>query len=257
MGSAAAAAFDRVAATYDDGFGRNPVGLLFRYVFQERLRGVFPAGARLLDVGCGTGEDALLLASAGFRVHGIDIAPGMVARARAKAEERGLPAGRVGFEVRAAEEIGGITGGFEGAYSGFGALNCADLAAVGRGLGRVLRPGAPVVVSLMGRWPLPATLERALTGRGEERGRSTPRVAGVPVPTAYPGLEEAREGFGRDLRWTGAFALGLLVPGPEHAAWAARNPQTFGLLAAVEGVVRRWPLARALGDHVVLEGVRR
>jgi hypothetical protein len=31
----------------------------------------------------------------------------------------------------------------------------------------------------------------------------------------------------------------------------------FGLLAALEGVVRTWPVLRGLGDHLVLEGVRR
>jgi cyclopropane fatty-acyl-phospholipid synthase-like methyltransferase len=46
----------------------------------------------VLDVGCGTGEKALYLASLGRRVMGIDAAPTAVARARAKAAERGLPA---------------------------------------------------------------------------------------------------------------------------------------------------------------------
>ncbi len=46
----------------------------------------------VLDVGCGTGENALHLASLGRRVVGIDAAPTAVARAREKAAERGLPA---------------------------------------------------------------------------------------------------------------------------------------------------------------------
>ena len=46
----------------------------------------------VLDVGCGTGENALYLASLGRRVVGVDAAPTAVARARAKAAERALPA---------------------------------------------------------------------------------------------------------------------------------------------------------------------
>lgn len=256
MGSAAAA-FDREAAVYDAGFGHNPVGLVFRHVFQERMRRLFPPGARVIDMGCGTGEDALALAASGVAVHAIDAAPAMVERARAKAAEAGPPEARLSFETRAAEDVAGLGGGFDGAYSDFGALNCADLVAVGAGLARALRPGAPVLLSLMGPWPLPALLERALTGRGEARGRRDPVVAGVPVPAEYPPPGEVRRLLGPAFAWRGGFALGVLLPGPEHAAWAWRNPQAFGVLAILEGFVRRWPILRALGDHVVLEGLRR
>jgi SAM-dependent methyltransferase len=44
----------------------------------------------VLDVGCGTGENALHLAGLGRRVMGIDAAPTAIALAREKAEARGL-----------------------------------------------------------------------------------------------------------------------------------------------------------------------
>jgi SAM-dependent methyltransferase len=49
-----------------------------------------PPSATILDAGCGTGENALLLAARGHRVVGIDIAWEAVQRARAKAAERGI-----------------------------------------------------------------------------------------------------------------------------------------------------------------------
>lgn len=47
---------------------------------------------RVLDVGCGTGEHALLAASLGLEATGIDIAAAAIERAREKAEQRGLTA---------------------------------------------------------------------------------------------------------------------------------------------------------------------
>jgi ubiquinone/menaquinone biosynthesis C-methylase UbiE len=44
----------------------------------------------VLDVGCGTGENALYLASRGHEVWGIDYVPAAIEKARAKARERGL-----------------------------------------------------------------------------------------------------------------------------------------------------------------------
>ena len=50
----------------------------------DQLRG------RVLDVGCGTGEHALMAAQAGLDATGIDIAPTAIRLAGAKAEERGM-----------------------------------------------------------------------------------------------------------------------------------------------------------------------
>lgn len=257
MASLAAQAFDAEAPGYDQGFGRNPVGLLFRYVFQERLRARLQKGERVLDLGCGTGEDALFLAGQGVFVQAIDVAPGMIERARAKAAERGLGEDRVRFELRAAEDVAGAGQGFDGAYSGFGALNCAHLPSVAKGLASALKPRAPVSLSLLGPRPLPAVIERALTGMGVDRGRGAPRVGGVELPVTYPGAAGLKRTFGGEFAWTAALALGVLVPGPAHADWVRLHPQTFGLLAALEGIVRSWPVLRSLGDHLVLEGERR
>lgn len=45
---------------------------------------------RVLDVGCGTGEHALLAASHGADALGVDLAPAAIEQARAKAAQRGL-----------------------------------------------------------------------------------------------------------------------------------------------------------------------
>jgi 2-polyprenyl-3-methyl-5-hydroxy-6-metoxy-1,4-benzoquinol methylase len=47
---------------------------------------------QVLDVGCGTGEHALMAAARGLDATGIDAAPTAIAIAEAKARDRGLPA---------------------------------------------------------------------------------------------------------------------------------------------------------------------
>lgn len=73
---------------------------------QPRFAALAQTGAfagRLLDCGCGTGEHALLAASLGADVTGIDLSATAIARARHKAEERGLSAQ---FDVGDALELG-------------------------------------------------------------------------------------------------------------------------------------------------------
>lgn len=51
-----------------------------------------PAPARVVDLGCGTGSIAALLAGEGYDVHGIDLSGAMVAAARTKMTEAGVTA---------------------------------------------------------------------------------------------------------------------------------------------------------------------
>lgn len=252
---AAAAAFDRAAPGYDAGFGRNPSGLFFRHAFQERLRRLFAPGARVLDLGCGTGEDAVFMASLGVRVHAVDVSPAMVEATRAKAERAGV-SDRVTASVLAAESVASLGDGWDGAYSDFGALNCTALGTVGESLARALRPGAPVLLCVIGPWPLPALVGRALFASGPFR-RPVPEVEGVPVPVRHLTPRELRDALGPAFAWRDAWAQGVLLPGPMHERWARRHAQAFGVLAALERFVRRLPGLRALGDHAVVEGYRR
>jgi SAM-dependent methyltransferase len=64
----------------------------------------------VLDAGCGTGENALHIASLGLRVLGIEVAETAVAMAREKAETRGIDAE---FAVADAFELGRLGRRFE------------------------------------------------------------------------------------------------------------------------------------------------
>ncbi len=55
-----------------------------RNLLWERYARLFRPGDAVLDVGCGTGIDALFLARSAVRVVGIDASPSMIAQARAR-----------------------------------------------------------------------------------------------------------------------------------------------------------------------------
>jgi 2-polyprenyl-3-methyl-5-hydroxy-6-metoxy-1,4-benzoquinol methylase len=99
--------FDRLAPEYDRAFrlqGHGPVSALVNRFFRgptfarrmRLLESLFAQtglqGRSVLDLGCGSGQVSLLAASMGARVHGIDIAPRMLAIARDAAEHAGLAA---------------------------------------------------------------------------------------------------------------------------------------------------------------------
>jgi len=57
--------------------------------FLEELLAL-PPGARLLDIGCGTGRHAIEMARRGYAVTGIDLSAGMLAEARQAAAQAGV-----------------------------------------------------------------------------------------------------------------------------------------------------------------------
>ena len=75
--------FDRYADRYDgEVFTKNTEAEIKFLIEQLQL----PAGAPILDVGCGTGRHSVGLAERGFQVTGVDLSKGMLAVARRRAE---------------------------------------------------------------------------------------------------------------------------------------------------------------------------
>jgi 2-polyprenyl-3-methyl-5-hydroxy-6-metoxy-1,4-benzoquinol methylase len=137
-------AFDGVAADYDGAFGNNALIQKMRAQVMQTVERTFPRGARLLDLGCGTGIDAEYLAERGYAITALDASPAMVTRTQNRLQRAGLDARVVRLSI---QDIATLeSDGFDGAYSNFGALNCVpDLRAVSDALAAKLRPGGILV----------------------------------------------------------------------------------------------------------------
>ncbi|HTT52337.1 MAG TPA: class I SAM-dependent methyltransferase [Streptosporangiaceae bacterium] len=105
-----------------------------------RLAGAGLLTGRLLDVGCGTGEQTLLAAEHGAAALGVDISPRAVGLARGKAAGRGVPAR---FEVADALHLGELGLTFDTIIDCgvFHTFSDADRGPYVASLAGVLRPG--------------------------------------------------------------------------------------------------------------------
>ncbi len=110
--------------------------------FYERLQ-VAP-GCRLLDVGCGSGQLALMAAKDGLEVTGVDIASNWVERARVRAQAEGLHAR---FEEADAEALPFDDASFDVVASLIGAMFAPRPDLVAKELLRVCVPGGIVAMA--------------------------------------------------------------------------------------------------------------
>jgi ubiquinone/menaquinone biosynthesis C-methylase UbiE len=144
-------AFDSVAADYDGPRGNNELIQRMRLAMWDTVYSELQSESRLLDLGCGTGIDALEFAKRGHEVVATDWSPQMVERTRARAAEAGM-ASRVTAAHLGIQQLDKLEDTFDVIYSNFGPLNCApDLGAVAAECARLLRPGGRLVFSVMGR----------------------------------------------------------------------------------------------------------
>ena len=253
-------AFDSVAADYDGPRGNNDSIQDMRGEMWRWLDATFSPGNNLIDLGCGTGLDAVHLATLGYRVAATDWSPLMVQRT----EERAA-AQQVTDRVRAinlgAHELEQLseTDTFDGAFSNLGPLNCVpNLDVVSSECARLLKPGGALVFTVMGRycpWELVHYLRR---GRW---ARATVRFARQVVPvgmnnhtiwTRYYSPREFYRAFRSHFILEHYRGLGVFAPPPYLRSIRERYPRLHEWLWRIDRHVSGWPLIRAMGDHFLI-----
>jgi SAM-dependent methyltransferase len=262
--------FDAAADRYDADEAGNRVLAHMRSRAFARLSSAFAPGARLVELGSGTGTEAARLAAHGCRVALVDVSPRLLERASAKVRAARAD-GLLGAHCTPARAVGALaavygSGTFDGAYSSFGALNCEPLLEpVAQGLATLLRPGGAVVLSVINRWCPAEVAWYAAHGHWREAVRrwgGPVHAAAYPggpkdVPTWYYARREIARAFANAFDVEHSEALPLLWPPPYLDSIVARFDGLFRVLAPVDRWVASWPLLRDLGDHVLLRLRRR
>jgi len=224
------------------------------------LDATYSAQSRLIDLGCGTGLDAIRMAQRGHHVTAIDWSPQMVRRTcdRAKAENL---ADRVRAMVLGAHELQRLTpdAEFDGAYSNLGPLNCVpDLSDVARECARLLKPGAALVFTVIGRlcpWELAHYVRHGRWARAMVR--FAPDVVpvgmnGHTIWTRYYTPREFYRGFKRQFTLEHFRGICVFAPPPYLTGLRARHLNLYRRLWRIDRFVSGWPLLRGTGDHFLI-----
>jgi ubiquinone/menaquinone biosynthesis C-methylase UbiE len=123
-----------------------------RYGYKRQLLAEFWAnrsGSRLLEIGCGLGNDLVLLSQLGFEVTGIDLAPPAVEVARKHLEIRNTP-GKV--VIGNVEELEFADESFDAIYSSGVIQHTPDIEKATREMMRVLKSGGKMLIVVYHRW---------------------------------------------------------------------------------------------------------
>ncbi|MCL5995394.1 MAG: methyltransferase domain-containing protein [Chloroflexi bacterium] len=254
-----AQAFDSVAAEYDGPLGNNRLVQQMRETLWRTVRRLVTPGARLLDLGCGTGLDAVYFAQQGHCVTAMDWSASMVLQTQQRAKRAGV-ADRLTAVQLGIQDLSALAGElYDVIYSDLGTLNCLpDLAGLARTCDGLLEPGGVLAFSVIGRfcpWELAYYVARGKLRRARVRfshGQVPVGLNGHTVWTRYYTPGEFYQHFVPWFRWRTCRSLGLFLPPPYMLAFWERHLALFRPLAWLERHASALPLINQIGDHFLL-----
>jgi ubiquinone/menaquinone biosynthesis C-methylase UbiE len=252
-------AFDSLAAKYDDLFTRSMIGRAQRGVVWDALIDTFEPGSHILELNCGTGEDALFLAGHDVSVLACDASAQMIDTARQRMQSED-PEASIEFQVLATEHLSklGRQELFDGAFSNFSGLNCvADLHLTAHQLAGLVTRGAPVLICLSTRYCISEMAWFAFHGQFRKAFRRTSGFATVKVgeflvKVHYPTLRAIRKTFSPYFRMRSCTGIGVAVPPSYLEPLVRKHPRVLNLLRAVDRVISPLPWFRTVGDHMLI-----
>lgn len=263
--SPAALAFDAVAQRFDARYGEWKSVSAQRRAVRDKLSRMFPRGSRLLEVGGGTGEDALWLTQHGREVLLTDVSPSMVRIAAEKLLPAGAPEplvyGAERLDLLADRRAASGAAPFDGAFSNFAGLNCVtDLRPVAHGLARLVHPGGQVALVIFGTLAVGEWVVQLSKGSAKhafrrfDHGDVHARLGGQDFTVRYHRASDVQQAFAPWFNLVSRTGIGVFVPPSAAEPSISRYPRIVDTLERLDRLVAR-PLA-ALGDHVLYQLAR-
>jgi ubiquinone/menaquinone biosynthesis C-methylase UbiE len=258
-GSAAGAAFDRIAHDYDRRFTHSVIGRAQREAVWKILTRTFRTNDNVLELNCGTGEDAIFLAGNGISVFACDASRQMIAQAQQRLQHHS-PQIPVVFAQLPTERIGELDPKmkFDGAFSNFSGLNCiADLSVAASSLARLVKRDGRLVLCFSTRFCLIEIFYYLALGQWRKalrrcKGYATVTLDDVQFTVYYPTIRKIRQSFAPDFRLYSCTGIGVTVPPSYLETWARQHPSLFLLFRRLEELLATLPILRSTGDHVLL-----
>lgn len=257
-------AFNRAAETYDETFTNTSIGRLQRnrvwnYVHRNISSVEYP---RVLELNCGTGEDAKWLLSKGFRVTATDLSPKMIEEAQRK-----NPSG-VTFEVCSFNQIPDRfpPASFDFVFSDFGGLNCMspdEIKLFTEQLSILLRPGGRFIAVVMSD---DCAMERLYfrrkkmhdkINRRKTKGGLPVTIEGETFTTYYYSPEQFAGLTSNVFRTIAQKAVGWTIPPSYTEKYFRDKPRLLKALNLLENTLGNMPALAKKADHFLIDLVKK
>jgi ubiquinone/menaquinone biosynthesis C-methylase UbiE len=253
-------AFNRQATVFDKLYGDEPIIRYKRKRVRRHILRTAKENGRMLELNCGTGEDAIYFAQKGFQVHATDISGGMLDIVRNKINGS-FYRDRITVEQCSFTELDQLSErrAFDHVYSNFGGLNCTgELEKVLATLADLVIQGGIVTLVIISKFCLWETLllfrgktKTALRRFFSSHGRAA-QVEGKSFKCWYYNPSFVKKCMENKFEFLSLEGLCTIVPPSYMENFDNKYPRTLGFLLKLEDKLKgRWPWNRT-GDYFII-----
>lgn len=252
-------AFDSASEEYDFTIGRNYINTWIRKRSIKELLGCTRREDTLLEVGCGTGAEAVEISSSVSKIIATDISERMIDILRKKIQARKLSGRIVPLRVKAADisKVSELVedGKVDAAYSFNGALNCEPyLTKFVEELSSILVPGGFFVCSVRNSLSLGEALSHAAVF---QFGKMAPRkkqpvmvsVGGMDIPAFYYPPMAFSEYFAKKFNLKKLIGLPAFLPPAYLSNYCVKFKGLTSVLEKFEWALGQYSPFNRLGDQ--------
>lgn len=252
--------FDEAAITYDQDFTDSAIGMAQRNMVWKYVNNYLKTrkNLKVLELNCGTGEDARRFAEKGCDVMATDISESMLKVAKKKSFEE-----KIVFQKLDLNQIEEFSPGnkFDLIFSNFGGLNCIDsdmLKLVQQKVSSLLEPNGSFIAIIMPQFCLWESMYFFLKLRWQETFRRKKRyaianVSEEKVKTFYYSpakFEKLGKGF---LKRELLKPIGLFVPPSYLENFFRKRPAILSWLYKLEKALARFSWQAYISDHYYIQ----
>ncbi|MGC4041095.1 MAG: methyltransferase domain-containing protein [Flavobacterium sp.] len=251
------ASFDKAAACYDRTFSDTMIGRMQRSLVRDALSKHLKNVRNILEVNCGTGEDAIWLARKTFKITASDVSPKMIEVAKNKAVHKNLD-----YVVSDIKYIDTTFDGrqFDLIFSNFGGLNCltqSELEKFFRDSKSLLPEKGKMVLVIMPQntlWEQLYFLAKAQFSNVFRRKKEMvlANVDGEKVPTYYFNPKDIVNLAKHDFELVDYKPIGFFVPPSYMEPFFRDKMGILRFLNHLESSISKWRFLSKYADHYII-----
>lgn len=268
------ASFDHIADQYDMDFTHSRIGQLQRKAvwdyldcfveqYSNALQENQGKSLKILELNCGTGEDALRFAQKEHQVLATDLSSKMVNVTNTKIIQNHLTdfveTLKIGIEDISPENVGQD---YDLVFSNFGGLNCIqsdDLLNLSLELSKILKPKGHFIAVVMPNYCMMESLYFLAKFQGKKiLRRSNPKglpvnVEGQSVHTWYYSPQQFYKHFTEHFKNIAQKPIGLFVPPSYMEPYFRTKPKQLNALNTLDQSLNRFSTTARIADHFLID----
>lgn len=258
------AKFDIAAESYDNDFTNSPIGRMqrnrvWKYLDEQLIN---KEELNILELNCGTGEDAIRLAKRGNKVLATDISEAMLKSARSKEGSNHVKF--LSLDINEIENHSFPTD-FDLVFSNFGGLNCLETSTVsklGRIVSKVLRDNGKFIAVIMPNRCIWESFYFTLKGDLKNAFRrnkefAIANVSGESVKTYYYSPSGFSALLGDYFRKEILKPIGFFIPPSYLESFFIKHPRMLNILNWLDRWFAVFPWQASFSDHYYIQYIKK